>query len=383
MYLEDYKNLENRLPKEGEQPVYYEGMKITRHLFQSPRAELLPDLPSDPLEALPDKDIFENQCFPFFVFHPADKTRHDGAIILLHGLNEKSWNKYLPWAAELSRNTGKKILLFPLSFHMDRAPAGWSSPRTMLILSKLRKERFGAGESSFINAALSSRLHAAPQRFFSSGLEAFADVTALLRMIRRGGVDGVGTEGRIDFFGYSIGAFLTQILMLANPEGLLSDSRAVLFCGGATLDRMNPVSKYILDSAAAAALRTHLARKGDPLNEQPFGDVRIGESYEPAARVFQSMAQDAPGREDREKLLQKVTGRLFAILLKQDRVMPAEAVKKTLVCRNNPLKKFLRVLDFPFPHDHVTPFPQLTVGQDKVDRAFKHVFTLAAEGLGG
>jgi hypothetical protein len=70
---------------------------------------------------------------------------------------------------------------------------------------------------------------------------------------------------RINFFGYSIGGFLTEILCMTNEDDLFSDSRVVIFCGGPTIDRMHPVSKYILDSEALASLSSffieHLENK--------------------------------------------------------------------------------------------------------------------------
>jgi hypothetical protein len=49
------------------------------------------------------------------------------------------------------------------------------------------------------------------------------------------------------------------MLLMAGPDTLFSASRAFLFCGGATLDRMNPVSRYIMDSEAAFSLQEYYA----------------------------------------------------------------------------------------------------------------------------
>jgi hypothetical protein len=106
------------------------------------------------------QDADENTRFPYYIVLPASDPKPRGAIFLLHGLNEKSWDKYLPWAAALCRRTGKGVILFPIAFHMDRVPRSWTDRRILMRLASLRKERYpGITEVSFINAALSSRLH--------------------------------------------------------------------------------------------------------------------------------------------------------------------------------------------------------------------------------
>ncbi len=82
----------------------------------------------------------------------------NGAIILLHGLNEKDWNKYLPWAYKLMKLTGKQVVLFPIAFHMNRSPAKWIDPRFLRTANKERKQIFPkVANSSFANIALSAR----------------------------------------------------------------------------------------------------------------------------------------------------------------------------------------------------------------------------------
>ena len=381
MYIDDFKALEGGLPGRTGENIEYDGMRISRFQFRSGRAHPLPELSDTPLGALRDSDIEENRCFPYYTFQPARGAPSRGVIILLHGLNEKSWDKYLPWAAQLCRNSGKTVLLFPIAFHMDRAPADWSSPRKMQALAKSRQARYNAGAASFVNAALSTRLHAAPERFFLSGLEAYADVIELVRLIRKGRIKGINPSDRIDFFGYSIGAFLTEIIMLTDPEGLFSQSRAVLFCGGTTLDLMRPVSKYILDSTAAEAVTSYFTGRFPSVIRRSAGMAEIFQTFHEESRTFTGMALDDIGRDERNSRLKRVSGRLKAILLKQDGVMPAEAVRKTLEEGRRATGTILRVLDFPFPYDHVQPFPPIVDIAGKVDTAFRTVFSLTSEAL--
>ncbi|MFA6853174.1 MAG: DUF6051 family protein, partial [Bacteroidales bacterium] len=58
-----------------------------------------------------DDSINENICFEYPVFTPSGRNRYnnDEAILLLHGLNERSWSKYLTWAEYLCNNSGKPV----------------------------------------------------------------------------------------------------------------------------------------------------------------------------------------------------------------------------------------------------------------------------------
>jgi hypothetical protein len=53
-------------------------------------------------------------------------------------LYERSWLKYLAWALNLAELTGSYVILFPISFHINRSPATWKDPRTMIHLLKDR-----------------------------------------------------------------------------------------------------------------------------------------------------------------------------------------------------------------------------------------------------
>ena len=67
-------------------------------------------------ETLPaDSRIGENYFFEYPVFTPSGKQKQNKAILLLHGLNERNWNKYLTWAEYLCSNTGKPVILFPIN----------------------------------------------------------------------------------------------------------------------------------------------------------------------------------------------------------------------------------------------------------------------------
>jgi hypothetical protein len=110
-----------------------------------------------------DAEIEENLRFRYQIMAPSSGEKARGVIIMLHGFNEKHWLKYLPWAAHLVLHTGKAVLMFPIAFHMNRAPAAWSDARSMHRLSRERRRLYPELiSSSLSNVAISTRLHNRP-----------------------------------------------------------------------------------------------------------------------------------------------------------------------------------------------------------------------------
>lgn len=330
-----------------------------------------------------DIEVRENRCFNYNVFAPQDTHRAKGVILMFHGLNEKFWDKYVPWARELCTLTGKAVLQFPIAFHMNRAPADWSDPRAMNKVAEARKRLLAPVEgASFVNAALSTRLQLAPQRFLWSGLETYYDVLQLVEEIRSGRNPVVDPEAEIGVFGYSIGAFLAEMLMLENSAGTFSSSRAFLFCGGATLAEMAPVSKYIIDSRANAALAAYY---GDAFEAEINANPplrRLFDRIQGLGATFRSMLLPARLQEFRLARLAAVGRRLAAIVLKRDRVIPSEAVRRTLTdglgSSNSPI---VETLDFPYDYTHEQPFPRTDRTRRDAQRALGRVMRLAADHL--
>ena len=127
-----------------------------------------------------DSCIKENMSFNYPVFLPKSTVPFSKAIILLHGLNEKIWHKYLPWAYYLAQKTNRPIILFPISFHMNRCPESWANPRAMMPLLSQRQKYENLSMATFANVALSQRLTDEPLRFFTSGRQSAEDITRLL-----------------------------------------------------------------------------------------------------------------------------------------------------------------------------------------------------------
>ena len=121
-----------------------------------------------------DDRIQENKSFSYAIFTPSGRKKNNEAIILLHGLNERTWEKYLTWAEYLTHTTGKPVILFPIAFHMNRTPGLWANPRAILPwVSKRKEEVANVTNSTFANVALSSRLSQNPLRFYASAENPF------------------------------------------------------------------------------------------------------------------------------------------------------------------------------------------------------------------
>ena len=326
-----------------------------------------------------DSDIEANRRFRYPVFIPNQNRRAEAAILLFHGLNEKRWDKYLPWAHALMQLTGKAVILFPLAFHMNRAPQSWSDPRLMVEVCRERKNLFPqVSESSLANAAISHRLQFAPQRFILSGLQTFNDIAALAQTIRDGRHPLFAKGTRFDFFAYSIGAFLAEVLLMADPRGLFAKTRLFMFAGGSTLDLANPVSKYILDSEAGGAITRFFARlfeRESLYDRDLFFWIR---NKSKTLRLFKSMLRQDKMIKLREKRLRRLGERIRIGVSSSDTVFTPESLCRTFTGKRPLLKRTVQVMNFPFPHSHENPFPAKEAFRTEVDAAFLQVMEEAA-----
>jgi len=330
-----------------------------------------------------DSEITCNDEFDYIVINNQNAPEAKNAIILFHGLNEKRWDKYLPWAYRLLKNTGKPVILFPLAFHMDRAPKDWTIP---IHMNAAAKERANTdllnSHTSFVNAAISSRLEANPQRFFWSGLQSYIDVTTFLHELNRGSVTGFAKGTTADVFGYSIGAFFGLILIMAGAGGLAENSKLFAFCGGATLDRMYPISKYILDAHAASALGSYyLELLNNNFKSTPRLDHYLSSEH-PEEGYFKSMLLYHQYKELRESRLRGATERIHAAALKQDSVVPPVEVMNTLQGEMRDIEITVDIEDFPYPYSHVNPFSLAEKHSMETNNAFMKIIDKASEFFG-
>ena len=297
-------------------------------------------------------------------------------VLLLHGLNEKNWDKYGPWAEALARRSGAAVLLVPAAFHMERAPALWSEPAAMRELSRARARAIpGLRGSSLANAALSRRLDESPARMLRSGLQTVRDFRDVLALLRAGSLKGIAPGAATGYFGYSIGAFILQAMAIADPL-FLADSKAFLFSGGPFLDGMEPVSRYIMDSEAHERLIDYWVRD---LRVELRADRATRELAEgtPEGEAFVAMCSPAYHPALREKRFAAAAGRMECLNLSSDSVMPPGAARECLAGSGIGFT----VLEAPSQCGHENPFPPLREIADRVGKLFDSVFGRASDFL--
>lgn len=325
-----------------------------------------------------DISIHENMTFSYPVFIPADK-KSPKVILLLHGLNERSWLKYLAWAYWLSHDTNSYVILFPISFHINRSPRSWIDPRSMMQYLKERKDNHSEVRmSSYANVALSNRLTSEPMRFFSSGYQTSSDIVNLMMRIRSGGHEVIPGGSTVNIFAYSIGAFLAQILMLGNPESLFTDSRLFMLCGGSVFSYMQGTSKLIMDSLAYDRIYGYYLNdfEEEIKKESPVFDYLRSSQL---GTAFRSMIDLSRFKAFRENFLGKMKDQIRSIALLKDSIIPATGIVKTLTGFKRGSKSQVEVWDFPFPYSHENPFPVFNNSLNfEVDKSFKRLITEAS-----
>jgi hypothetical protein len=292
--------------------------------------------------------------------------------LLLHGLNERSWVKYLVWAYWLSQLTGSYVVLFPISFHINRSPSSWTNPRLMQDFVKERS--MGTNEitlSTFANIALSRRLTEEPIRFFNSGYQTAFDIVKLMNQIR---------SGNHNIFAYSIGAFLSQIIMMGNPDNLFSDSKLFMFCGGSVFSNMHGTSKLIMDSIAYKKIYSFYMNDFEDgiSRKSPFSDFLRSSQI---GMAFRSMIDLARFRPFRENLLIKLRDQILSVALKQDTVIPASGIVNTLIPMNRNNLVPVEVWDFNYNYTHENPFPVFNNESGVEVDSFERLITRAASFL--
>ncbi|MDH6303396.1 pimeloyl-ACP methyl ester carboxylesterase [Parabacteroides sp. PF5-5] len=321
---------------------------------------------------LTDDCIQENKSFTYTIFAPKRKIKHDKAIILLHGLNERTWDKYLTWAEYLASATGKAVILFPIAFHMNRTPDHWNNPRAVLPwVTKRRQTVADLCNSTFANVALSSRISRHPLRFYISGRESAYNLCQLVHEIKNGEHPSFQEDTSINLFAYSIGALLSQVLLLANPDKIFSDTRLFMFCGGSIFNHMDGNARDILDKEAFDRLQQYY--NTDFLEKERL-PASFGNDF--LEQAFKAMIRQDVLSEFREGFFEKACNRIRVISLKKDVVIPTLGVIKAL---GKASSHILEEMDFPYSYSHQVPFPTSPkVESSLINNAFLKVFGKAA-----
>jgi hypothetical protein len=316
-----------------------------------------------------DYSIPENNHFSFPVFIPEDR-KSSKIILLLHGLNERSWSKYLVWAYYLARQTQSYVILFPISLHINRSPVTWTDPHSIIPL--MNDPGRISERSTFANFTISNRLAEDPLRFFYSGYRTVFDILKLITSLKNGRYPLLPTSFSVNIFSYSIGSFLSEILMMANPFNLFSKSKLFMLCGGSVFSRMHGTSKLIMDKRAFEKIFSYymhdfekLLLKNNDLSSFLHTD-RLGLS-------FRSMIDFSKLKKFRNQTLGGISSRIRAISLTCDQVIPPEGIKETLSFNGT-----VRVYDPPYTCSHENPFPVLeNEAGKKIDRFFDRIMSEA------
>jgi pimeloyl-ACP methyl ester carboxylesterase len=276
-----------------------------------------------------DNQIVENIHFKYPLLRErgsiSSLPRHTRVTLLLHGLNERSFGKYLPWAYHLWGQGGAPVLLFPLTFHVNRVLPAWGQQQ---LDSFKRRQQIADNENVHrFNAVISERLDAYPERFFWGAIQSYWDLIDLARQIRGGLHPHIAPEARLDFVGYSAGGFLALLLLLENHEDLFANSRACLFSTCAAIRDLNLSSPFIVDGEAENTLMKlyvrHLERSAGERMRHWLEHHGEGQW----ARAFSGLL---PDRSRLNARLSELAPRLLGFANPNDRVIPQGAMLNSL-----------------------------------------------------
>ena len=279
-----------------------------------------------------DRDAESNGSFSFPVFRP-EGQRFGQCLFLGHGLNETSYLKLNYWAKALCHTLKMPVLIFPLSFHLNRRPSSWLM--RMRSLSRSRSEIEGNRCSSPFNAVISHRLAEMPERFFRGALQSYWDTKDLLLLIRKGQFETMTGRGeqilaptaRINFLGYSISGYLYLALAMLMGDDLLTDSRVVLFSSGTHIRDMNPVSVLVIDGDA---FRRSKQFYEEGYKEQASRELRCWLEGEETGLWFKRLLFNEGGRNQLHDFTRTLSNRILIIGDPHDEVFPLEAIKTNL-----------------------------------------------------
>lgn len=375
-YTELYQHLKNEFLSENCEPkILASGVKIMCYPFESDSDQsffgsLYPSNHEDAFSK-PDDDFEINKSFKYMIFDPGTQATYDNAILLMHGLNERFWFKYLTWAHEMALSMNRPVILFPLAFHINRSPEDWNSRSVLSTALPLRMTETSNDQTTTIaNLALSNRLSKHPIRFLSSGKQSADDIVKLIQNIRNGGHPLFYQNAGVDIFAYSIGGFLAQVLFYSNRNMLFDKSKLFLFCAGAYFDEMYGVSRVIMDKTAFDIMHRYYTVE---LNNDCKHHTNLNNylKYNTLGIAFYAMLSKHFNYNYNRNINSQIGKRIKAYSLKEDKVIPAKAIKNTL-------EEHISIIedDFPFEYVHENPFP-LYHDEDKsrlVDEAFNKVF---------
>ncbi len=305
-----------------------------------------------------DLSCRDNLSFDLSFFYPQDSVdkNYNSAIIMLHGLNERSVDKYLPWISYIVDKCQMPVIFFPIAMHINRSQSDWLNPR--LVFRHMAQERdnidvLSSQQSnvSVFNYVISKRLKEDPFRFYLYGRETISNINQLVLNLKSGSFKGISANANIHFFAYSIGALLTQVLLMSDEDSLYDNSKVAIFCGGSVLSRMDGNSRLILDKPASDLLKSYY------LNEF-FGSQEIDRRFwDYTEECFIAHISRDLYSNQRYEFYSKISDRLKIVHLSKDRVVNRCGIVEAIGC--DVASKVLYEFDFEEKYSHESPFPNL------------------------
>jgi hypothetical protein len=247
------------------------------------------------------------------------------------------------------------------------------------VADRRKKTAAEQGAVSFVNAAISHRLEMAPHRFLSSGLHTYYDVVKLLKDIKSGALPFISPVATPDIFAYSIGAFLSEVLMASNPHDYFNRTRLFMFCGGGTLDMSRPVSRTIMDANAYHVLFSWFQSLFTSIGETGRRIKGLVCQERPEVHYFKSFLFCDLMESVRADAIKRVGRRIKCLGLVKDMVFPPEAMEKTLSGPFHDIGADLVSLDFDYNYKHEEPFPLLKNARAAVNDCFDEIFSMASD----
>jgi hypothetical protein len=147
-----------------------------------------------------------------------------------------------------------------------------------------------------------------------------------------------------------------MIIKMANPYGFFTQSKVFCFCGGMTIDRMFPISKYIMDAQATIKMQSVFT---ELLSSDFKFDTRLkhyqDDDLHPQESWFKKMLRYNYFQKERKKEFRKsVSGK--SLCFEKDTVAPPMEALNTLQGGYRNINVEVEIKDFPFDYSSYGPF---------------------------
>lgn len=284
--------------------------------------------PAEPIKSQPgDCDIKENLDFRYILLKGSESPSrpHQQVLIVLHGLNERDWEKYLQWGHAIWQQNGAPVIFFPLAFSVNRVYRGWLDqvPYSLALRRKIGNNEY----THRFNATISERLSAHPERLMWGAIQSYWDLIDFVSGIRRGQNPLFAPDARVDFLGYSSGGYVGLTLVMENHKGLFDESRVCLFASCVAMRDLSPATPYILDRETERVLRMLYVDHFDTL---PNERMKHWLEDHPEGRWLSEFCGLRPERTRSERRLREIAARVLGIANRNDQVFPYGAMLNAL-----------------------------------------------------